>query len=645
MFLEAASCALVLLIALVPAVRFLSFNRSVFVLIGFGLILLSVSASFTAKDRVKLVKREAIFRQSVPRSENPGYVRSERCLACHPREYTTWHDSFHRTMTQVASPETVLGKFDGRKLSFNGEKYVPGHDEQDYWVEMTDPRWKAQHHGEVPVNGPRAKYPVRMLTGAHHMQACWLAVGPGNLQLLSPFAWLNEEQRWVPFHQTFLRDPAMPVNPQTWNSTCVNCHTTGPVPRRQPGHAGFDTRVGELGISCEACHGPAEEHIKAQQNPIVRYAAHRANAEKNARPDDVIVNPAKLSPKRSAQICGQCHGIHWISNSKAYNDEGTPFRPGKDLGPEIEVVQPAEAHDQVWAQAVRVTPRFVEDRYWSDGMVRVSGREFNGLAQSPCYKKGDLTCISCHSMHDSKPDDQLAAKMETNGGCVQCHTKFQERVPSHTHHAADSSGSLCYNCHMPYTTYGLLKGIRSHQISNPNAAVAQKTGRPNACNLCHLDKPLGWTADYLANWYGQTAPPLSTEEKTRSATVLHALKGDAGQRALAAYAMGWSEAQRISGSDWLAPYLAHLLDDPYSAVRYIAYRSLRTQSPTLKDFKFDFTEFPAQRGTVAPRVLESWKRSEIQANEATLMSRGGIDQKAFNEIAAERDNKSIDLQE
>jgi predicted CXXCH cytochrome family protein len=645
MFLEAALCALLLLIALVPAVRFLSFNRSVLLFVAVGTILLVVSASFTATDRVRLVKREALLRQSVPRSENPGYVRSDRCLACHPSEYTTWHDSFHRTMTQVASPETVLGKFDGRELSLNGEKYVVGRDDRDYWVEMTDLLWKTQHHGQIPANAPRAKYPVRMLTGAHHMQACWLAVGPGNLQLLSPFAWLNEEQRWVPFHQTFLRDPAMPVNPQTWNSTCVNCHATGPVPRRQPGHGGFDTRVGDLGISCEACHGPAEEHIKAQQNPRVRYAAHRANAATNARPDDVIVNPANLSAKRSAQICGQCHGIHWISNAKAYNENGTPFRPGKDLAPEIDIVQPAEAHNQVWAQALRTTPRFAEDRYWSDGMVRVSGREFNGLALSSCYKKGDLTCISCHSLHRSKPDDQLAQKMEGNAACLQCHTELKEKLANHTHHPAGSSGSLCYNCHMPYTTYGLLKGTRSHQIGSPNAAVTQKTGRPNACNLCHLDKPLGWTADYLATWYGQSAPPLSTEEKTRSATVLHALKGDAGQRALAAYAMGWRDAQKTSGSDWLAPYLAHLLDDPYSAVRYIASRSLRTQSSTFKDLKFDFTESPAQRGTVASGLLETWKRSDLKANEATLMTTGGIDQRTFNELGAQRDNKSIDLQE
>jgi hypothetical protein len=316
MFLEAALCVLVLWFALVPAVRLLPFNRIALAVSGFALAVLVASAGFIVKDRSKLVKRAAVLQQTVPRPENPGYVRAERCEACHPREHQTWHDSFHRTMTQIANSETVLGKFDGREYSLNGEYYVFGHDGDDYWIEAADLHWKAQHPGDATAKAPRTRYPVRMLTGAHHMQACWLAVGPGNLQLLSPFAWLNEEQRWVPFHQTFLRDPAMSRHTQIWNSSCINCHSTGPVPKRLPGRAGYDTRVGELGISCEACHGPAEQHIKAQQNPITRYAAHRSKTEKYSHPDDVIVNPAKLSPKRSAQICGQCHGIQWIYNAK-----------------------------------------------------------------------------------------------------------------------------------------------------------------------------------------------------------------------------------------------------------------------------------------------------------------------------------------
>src|SRR5438128_11469003 len=102
---------------------------------------------------------------------------------------------------------------------------------------------------------------------------------------------------------------------------------------------------------------------------------------------------------------------------------------------------------------------------------------------------------------------------------------FEKRPEQHTHHVAGSSGSLCYNCHMPYTGYGLLKALRSHQISNPGVKASLQTGRPNACNLCHLDKSLGWTAQNLFAWYKIPPEELSLEDKAIAASILWALKG------------------------------------------------------------------------------------------------------------------------
>ncbi|MCZ6560865.1 MAG: hypothetical protein O6931_08260, partial [Gammaproteobacteria bacterium] len=34
-----------------------------------------------------------------------GFVSSTACRACHPGNYQSWHDSFHRTMTQAAVPD------------------------------------------------------------------------------------------------------------------------------------------------------------------------------------------------------------------------------------------------------------------------------------------------------------------------------------------------------------------------------------------------------------------------------------------------------------------------------------------------------------------------------------------------------------
>ena len=105
---------------------------------------------------------------------------------------------------------------------------------------------------------------------------------------------------------------------------------------------------------------------------------------------------------------------------------------------------------------------------------------------------------------------------------------------------------------MPHTRYGLLKASRSHAIDSPSVASSVESGRPNACNACHLDRTLAWTARKLTEWYGAPPVELNREQKTISATLLRLLKGDAGQRAITAWSMGWEAAHQASGKDCLA---------------------------------------------------------------------------------------------
>src|SRR6185503_10115548 len=102
---------------------------------------------------------------------------------------------------------------------------------------------------------------------------------------------------------------------------------------------------------------------------------------------------------------------------------------------------------------------------------------------------------------------------------------------------------------------GILKAARSHQINSPTVKASLDTGRPNACNQCHQDKTLAWTADRLADWYKQPKPKLSKDEEEVAATALWALRGDAGQRAIVAWSYGWDDGLKVSGNHWQAPVL------------------------------------------------------------------------------------------
>ena len=110
----------------------------------------------------------------------------------------------------------------------------------------------------------------------------------------------------------------------------------------------------------------------------------------------------------------------------------------------------------------------------------------------------------------------------------------------------------------------------------------------------------------LSQWYG-SAEPLARRDRSVAASLLRLLRGDAGQRAIVAQAMGWGPAQHASGTDWMAPHLAQLLDDPYDAVRFIAGRSLRTL-PEFSSFDYDFAAPVDRRRDAQRRVMTTFSR-------------------------------------
>jgi predicted CXXCH cytochrome family protein len=600
-------------------------------------------------------KLNSLAQLTVPHQQRPGgYVSSDNCCSCHPDQYASWHRSFHRTMTQVASPTSVRGDFNHVTLQLDGQTYQLERRNDEFWVDAIDPDWKFERAAEQAEfeagRGPRpatnavpqrSEKRICLLTGSHHMQAYWLPGKHGNQEYSFPFTYLFEEERWVPRDAVFLKDPRAPRLEQVWNANCIRCHATAGQPRQNSQSGILDTRVGELGIACEACHGPAEEHVRLNSDPRRRYALH---GEKKS--DSTIVNPARLTSKRSSEVCGQCHGVIFMTDAADWRENGFRYRPGDDLDARAPVIRYAHiAGEQRFPEQMRTNLHLFDGFFWSDGMIRVSGREHNGLLETACYQKGEMSCLSCHSMHQSSPTNQLGAGMESNQACVQCHKKFEKNVSAHTHHATNSEGSLCYNCHMPYTTYGLMKGLRSHQVASPSVKTTVQTGRPDACNLCHLDKTLAWTSAHLQTWYGIPQEKLPADADGIAASVLWILKGEAGQRALIAWHMGWPPARHASGDQWFAPYLAQLLEDPYPAVRYIAGRSLR-RLPGFEKFSYDFVAGLEDRRRAKQSSYEIWAMQKMRpAPELLLDWQGRIDAAKFEALRNQRNNRSMELLE
>lgn len=592
---------------------------------GAALLVLALVGSLAARIAGQRPDPAPVTNRTVEVARD-GYVSSDACRACHPSHYESWHASYHRTMTQVATPQSIAGDFD-TTVRLGAATYRLERRGDESWVRVED-----------APGGETEPREVVLLTGSHHRQWLWFPTGEGRRLGAAPFIWLKDERRWIPREAGFMLAPELgwshSYHEGGWGAGCVSCHTTH---GEMTGPFNPEARTVEFGIACESCHGPAAQHVRRNRMPQERYGSYLSGDA-----DPSIVNPERLSHRRSAEVCGQCHSVSLMPSLTVKDPERYEarhdYRPGDDLSGIV--------------GDVRIAEHLADATRWPDGMSRSGGREYDALVATPCFQRGKMSCLSCHRLHRAGDDprplgewavDQLESGMRGDAACLQCH---ESRLAEHEHtrHEPGSTGGSCYNCHMPYTSYALLKAIRNHDVRGPTVAESLEAGRPNACNLCHLDKSLGWTARYLQEWYDVPTPGLRPEEQEVSAAVLWLLRGYAGQRGLVAWHMGWPPAQQASGREWLAAYLAQLLDDPYAAVRIMAARSLRSL-PGFEDFRYDYTGSAAEMQAAREKAVELWQRrvrAAVAAEDPALTDPAfALSAEEFARLLAERDRRRI----
>jgi hypothetical protein len=309
--------------------------------------------------------------------------------------------------------------------------------------------------------------------------------------------------------------------PVHWGGSCIACHAVAGEPHRDAAKDSWDTRVAELGVACEACHGPGAAHAAQYRDPVARYSKMS---------DKRIIHPAKLDKVRSNAVCGQCHAYAYPRDDRGWWRDGysKTFRAGDPIGDSRSLLDPGAMDGEDGAPSIDAPASAI---FWPDGDVRVGGRELNGLVLSKCK----ATCVDCHSMHTGDPAGQLAPDRTCT---TSCHTSARMRT-----HSLHSAAVSCADCHLPKTSYALLSGVRSHRIAIPR--LEDDDGKPSACHLCHLDRD-GWARDV-------------------------GMRGDAGVRAILADALGAEGRSRDEA--YAAALLDTLSNDPYAAVRFIARRS------------------------------------------------------------------------
>jgi len=417
-----------------------------------------------------------------------AYLGSSACQDCHEDQFTTWKKSLHVQMTRPIADARIAGDFSsGMRLTQNGRSYRMESRDGKYFISVA--------HGDRPAQ----TFEVHYTLGAKRFQGYLSRLPDGRIYVL-PVFWRTDTAEWIDYAVI----GPVPDGPheyrQIWNVNCVNCHATNLAPNYSLDSAKYTTSWTEMGIGCEACHGPGGEHVS-----LMRRDAAAGVKPSGARPTDPdygtrlrIFSP-RTAPKRQVfDACAYCHGNK--------NNRFLGFTPGEryeDYALPFLLSEPIPGNDP-------------QGDYWPDGRPNRFNRP-QALTLSGCFQKGNVTCIDCHRMHGSENDHSLKVpSSKTDLLCTQCHETLAARglprtpatgagVSAHTHHPADSPGSRCVSCHMSDVNWRLLTRRRDHTLSAPVPEMTAAYGAPNACTTCHDNRTPEWAATVMDGWYGDVA--------------------------------------------------------------------------------------------------------------------------------------------
>ncbi len=401
--------------------------------------------------------------RTVPAAEL-RYVGSERCRSCHEKAYSGWKGSNHALAMQAAREGTVLGDFSGATLVHRGKAWRFFRDGERYMA-----------HAEGP-DGEMRDFEVTYTFGVAPLQQYLVPFPGGRLQALSA-AWDTQRQRW--FHVN--PGPAAPPGDwlhwtrqgQNWNAMCSDCHSTAVRKRYDPEKDAYQTTWSEIGVGCEACHGPGSRHVAWADQP----ATGRTTVEHAG----LVAKTARLSPGEMTSQCAPCH-----SRRAQFADLAAP---GGEL---LDTYLPS---------------LLAPGTFHADGQILDEDFEWHAFTQSKMHASG-VRCADCHDVHSGKRHE------EGNQLCTRCHRADAYDAPAHTFHRKEwkgrpSAGVLCVSCHMPGQDFMVVHFRRDHSMRVPRPDLTASIGVPNACSAsgCHADRPLSWVQARYDGWYGRTRKP------------------------------------------------------------------------------------------------------------------------------------------
>ncbi len=379
------------------------------------------------------------------------FAGDQACIECHKTEHEAWDGSHHEQAMKVADSITILGDFNTTVFEHKGVKNTFFKKGQDFYVNTTD------------KNGNYQDYKIEYTFGVTPLQQYIVKFPNGEYQCLIT-AWDTEKNKW--FHLQPNLDLAHDewINwtggAMRWNTACADCHSTNLEKNFDSKTQTFNTTFSHINVSCEACHGPAGDHVSFYKH-----------GKEGSKPQKLYLDTS-VSQSGVVEKCARCHSRRsQITKKFDYT------------GHFLDHYNPA---------------LLIDPMYEADGQIKDEVYVYGSFMQSKMYQN-NVACTDCHDAHS------MQLKQTGNNLCMSCHEpKYNDE--SHHFHKMGTEGAQCINCHMTGKTYMGNDFRRDHSFRVPRPDQSVKYGTPNACNDCHTDKTPQWASNFINTKYGTKRP-------------------------------------------------------------------------------------------------------------------------------------------
>lgn len=413
-------------------------------LVALSLLLSSCGGGKRERTRLPSANGQSIYTET----------HSQQCWECHQDIYDSWKQSDHGMANRLFSKSEWQQAFDPtRYFTLHGEVSTFSMQNGKATIET------------LGAEGENADFHPEMVLAHRPMVQFLIPFENGRWQT-TELAWDVNANEWFNVYGDQQRRPEewghWSQRGMNWNAQCAICHVSHYEKNYDPIRDAYASRWSEMGINCQQCHGEMPVHL--------------------AHPEDALVPEETVSMDAYYESCYSCHSRR--------EDLTGQFRIGHEFLDHHRLQLPVS-----------------DGLYFPDGQIRDEVFVTGSFWMSKMHHQG-VRCLDCHDPHSL----ELKLPVETNALCMRCHQSPGVDGATvidpltHSHHAADSKGNRCVECHMPERTYMERDLRRDHGFHTPDPILARELGVPNTCMNCHDQEGEGeaWVEEAFVEWYGDS---------------------------------------------------------------------------------------------------------------------------------------------